>query len=654
MEAHKKHNKKIAKLIKRKQRRLANLINITLVQSYRKNQPSEEKDNTLRYYQGYHDVACIILSTLSGSSPVRLRTSILGHNNIHSLGDIAVASGLDMPAAVLLQISQSHFRDCMRANFHQLQTGLQVAFFPLLRYADPEIHEFLCACDMQPFFALSWIITWFAHDVRDTQLVKRLFDFFLVSHPLMSLYVAVAMVCHPLNREDVLQTECDFALVHHTLQGLPKNSSMVGWKYRPGDGYVSDDEPENDNDTDDENDSSSFGDTHRDNSQSSVDTEFLLREEFARQGCRLDDPNHALGTEAGSVVSSSLSSALEARVPFQEILDTAIHYMEHVPPRTLVDLACKYYGKHHVNDLLQAAAPRISMLETPPRWCWSNTAYSDRVLKRMGRGGDSRNESFSSQSEIANEKATSLAKEKKNFYSIMDESKRSAAVIAAGFGKGDEWNRRQRKKQRRRMIAGAVAAVVVAIAVGVALQYSTESAKNSESSIAVEDIVSILPVQDSSCRESWTKTSETSGMTSSHSAAERVDTNLILATDPLPTAGIVRDDKDRLNNMPRNLLSVLGGIILREAAQMSGKVVQQTHRRHKDDGSKGRAVSKNDNFIQTFFHPVGDMLRLLFNDFVRIKENQLKWLSEKVEPAAPSTSSSQHSLNNETVKTDEL
>lgn len=187
-----KRNRKVAKLIRRKQRRLANLINLTLVKSYKlpKNEPLVvARDTTLRYYQGYHDVACIILSTLSGNAPLPLPML-----SAPSLETIAQATGLDLPACVLLQLSQSHFRDCMRANFNQLQTTMRLTLLPLIAYFDPTLHNFLVDCSMEPFFSLSWIITWFSHDVRDTDLTKRLFDFFIASHPLMPFYVSVAMV----------------------------------------------------------------------------------------------------------------------------------------------------------------------------------------------------------------------------------------------------------------------------------------------------------------------------------------------------------------------------------------------------------------------------------------------------------------------------
>ena len=55
---------------------------------------------------------------------------------------------------------------------------------------------------MPPFFALSWFITWFAHNLQSLAQISRLFDLLLASHPLMPLYVsAVAMqVCRPVHQ----------------------------------------------------------------------------------------------------------------------------------------------------------------------------------------------------------------------------------------------------------------------------------------------------------------------------------------------------------------------------------------------------------------------------------------------------------------------
>jgi hypothetical protein len=47
--------------------------------------------------------------------------------------------------------------------------------------------------EVQPFFALSWILTWFSHGFDNLDDIARLFDLFIPSHPLMPLYVGAAV-----------------------------------------------------------------------------------------------------------------------------------------------------------------------------------------------------------------------------------------------------------------------------------------------------------------------------------------------------------------------------------------------------------------------------------------------------------------------------
>lgn len=46
---------------------------------------------------------------------------------------------------------------------------------------------------VEPYFAFAWFITWFAHHVGGLDDASRLFDVFLCSHPLFSLYVSGAV-----------------------------------------------------------------------------------------------------------------------------------------------------------------------------------------------------------------------------------------------------------------------------------------------------------------------------------------------------------------------------------------------------------------------------------------------------------------------------
>jgi hypothetical protein len=128
------------------------------------------------------------LGTLGGQKGMQVVSSPM-----HSVDGMASTLGLDLPSDVLLQISKSHLRDCLQTNFLQLQTTLRLTIMPLLAKLDPAVHAHLFQAEMEPFFALSWVITWFSHEIRDTELVKRLFDAFIVSHPLFPIYVSIAV-----------------------------------------------------------------------------------------------------------------------------------------------------------------------------------------------------------------------------------------------------------------------------------------------------------------------------------------------------------------------------------------------------------------------------------------------------------------------------
>ena len=62
--------------------------------------------------------------------------------------------------------------------------------FELLSVADFSEMEHVGTCH----FAVSWLLTWFAHSLHDLDDVSRLFDTFLASDPLMPLYVGAAAV----------------------------------------------------------------------------------------------------------------------------------------------------------------------------------------------------------------------------------------------------------------------------------------------------------------------------------------------------------------------------------------------------------------------------------------------------------------------------
>jgi hypothetical protein len=42
-------------------------------------------------------------------------------------------------------------------------------------------------------FALSWVITWYSHVIDDLKIILRLYDFFIVTGPLMAIYLGAVV-----------------------------------------------------------------------------------------------------------------------------------------------------------------------------------------------------------------------------------------------------------------------------------------------------------------------------------------------------------------------------------------------------------------------------------------------------------------------------
>lgn len=146
----------------------------------------------LHYYQGYHDVAVTLL----------------------------LVTGEDLATALLEQISLHQLRDFMDHNMERTNQMLAL-IHAIIETADAELERFLRRSDVGHMFALSWLITWFAHVINDPDTIFRVFDFFLGTHPLMPIYLGAALVI--ANRSELLSTECEMSSIHHILCRLPQH-----------------------------------------------------------------------------------------------------------------------------------------------------------------------------------------------------------------------------------------------------------------------------------------------------------------------------------------------------------------------------------------------------------------------------------------------
>ena len=121
---------------------------------------------SLSYYQGYHDFISVFMLTL-------------GENLGFHCGQIA---------------SKFLIKDFMREDF---DLGVMPALDlsnKLLELEDLDLFNLIEQGGGQPTFAVSWILTWFAHDVESLSAVQLIFDACLATHPLFCVYISVAQI----------------------------------------------------------------------------------------------------------------------------------------------------------------------------------------------------------------------------------------------------------------------------------------------------------------------------------------------------------------------------------------------------------------------------------------------------------------------------
>lgn len=166
-----------------------------------------KRNPQLHYYQGYHDIVVTFLLVLEE----RLAT------------------------ALVEKLSTHHLRDFMDPTMDNTKHILNY-LMPIIERVNPEVHDFMQQAEVGTVFALSWLITWFGHVLSDFRHVVRLYDFFLACHPLMPIYFAAVIVLY--REEEVLECECDMAMVHHLLSQIPQDLPYETLISRAGDLFV--------------------------------------------------------------------------------------------------------------------------------------------------------------------------------------------------------------------------------------------------------------------------------------------------------------------------------------------------------------------------------------------------------------------------------
>ncbi|KRY58214.1 TBC1 domain family member 20 [Trichinella britovi] len=147
---------------------------------------------SFQYFQGFHDVCLTVLLAVSET---------------HAL-------------AVCDHLAKTAFRSFLEKPLGNAIEKLEL-ILKIVREIDVEVYEFFETHSSKAEFAVSWILTWYAHVIRDHEQLFRLYDYFLASDEHMPIYMAAAIVLW--RRSEILNPQSDYGRVHQQLSTFPKH-----------------------------------------------------------------------------------------------------------------------------------------------------------------------------------------------------------------------------------------------------------------------------------------------------------------------------------------------------------------------------------------------------------------------------------------------
>jgi hypothetical protein len=123
------------------------------------------RNTSLNYFQGFHDVVSVLFLVF--------KDPILTFSATEALCNDFIA-------------------DSMHETFDTISELLKLMFV-IVGEIDRPLYNFFVRAESEPFFALSWFLTWFSHDVIVLKDISRIFDALLCSHPSFILYLCSAV-----------------------------------------------------------------------------------------------------------------------------------------------------------------------------------------------------------------------------------------------------------------------------------------------------------------------------------------------------------------------------------------------------------------------------------------------------------------------------
>lgn len=144
----------------------------------------------LCYFQGYHDIAQVLLLVL----------------------------GAQLAHPAFSRVSLLRIRDYMLPSLSPALKHLHL-IPAILEATDTRVRRHLSAT--QPYFALAAALTLYAHDIEEYQDIVRLYDFLLAHEPVVAIYLFAAII---LSRKDeLLEIPIEEPeMLHFTLSKMPQ------------------------------------------------------------------------------------------------------------------------------------------------------------------------------------------------------------------------------------------------------------------------------------------------------------------------------------------------------------------------------------------------------------------------------------------------
>ena len=144
---------------------------------------------------------------------------IQGFNDVVSVF-YTVCNNQDLARKLSQKVASTFLKDYIMNNSSKLSFNAFKIIFKIIKNEDNQIYELFTSIDSVCVlsFAVSWLLTWFAHDVKNINIISRIYDYCLSSHESISLYLSAALLIY--FKKELLDQITDDISLHVFFQSL--------------------------------------------------------------------------------------------------------------------------------------------------------------------------------------------------------------------------------------------------------------------------------------------------------------------------------------------------------------------------------------------------------------------------------------------------